>query len=60
MKVVFPGPELARVESVKPTALQLAISPVAMPITVPPAGVAAILITLLLAPKYPGMGSVIV
>jgi hypothetical protein len=31
-----------------------------MPITVPPAGVAAILITLLLAPTYPGMGRVIV
>ena len=60
LKVVFPGPEPVRAESVKPTALQLAISPVAMPITVPPAGVAAILITLLLAPKYPGMGSVIV
>ena len=60
LKVVFPGPEPVRAESVKPTALQLAISPVAMPITVPPAGVAAILITLLLAPTYPGMGSVIV
>ena len=60
LKVVFPGPEPVRAESVKPTALQLAISPVAMPITVPPAGVAAILITLLLAPTYPGMGRVIV
>ena len=60
LKVVFPGPEPVRAESVKPTALQLAISPVAMPITVPPAGVAAILITLLLAPTYPGMGTVIV
>ena len=60
LKVVFPSPEPVRAEFVKPTALQLAISPVAMPITVPPAGVAAILITLLLAPKYPGMGSVIV
>jgi len=60
LKVVFPGPEPVRAEVAKPTALQLAISPVAMPITVPPAGVAAILITLLLAPKYPGMGSVIV
>ena len=60
LKIVFPGPEPVRAESVKPTALQLAISPVAMPITVPPAGVAAILITLLLAPTYPGMGRVIV
>jgi len=60
LKVVFPGPEPVRAESVKPTALQLAISPVAMPITVPPAGVAAILFTLLLAPTYPGFGSVIV
>jgi multiple antibiotic resistance protein len=38
-----------------PTALQLAASPVAVPNIVPPAGVAAILLCMLLAPQYPGM-----
>jgi multiple antibiotic resistance protein len=38
-----------------PTALQLAASPVAVPNIVPPAGVAAILIFMMLAPQYPGM-----
>lgn len=38
-----------------PTALQLAASPVAVPGIVPPAGVAAILIFMMLAPQYPGM-----
>jgi multiple antibiotic resistance protein len=38
-----------------PTALQLAASPLAVPIIVPPAGVAAILIFMMLAPQYPGM-----
>lgn len=39
----------------QPTALQLAIAPVASPIVVPPVGVAAILIFIMLAPRYPGM-----
>jgi multiple antibiotic resistance protein len=38
-----------------PTALQLAVSPIAAPGIVPPAGVAAILITMMLAPEFPGM-----
>jgi multiple antibiotic resistance protein len=38
-----------------PTALQLAISPLAAPGIVPPAGVAAILICTMLAPQFPGM-----
>jgi multiple antibiotic resistance protein len=38
-----------------PTALQLAAAPVAVPNIVPPAGVAAILLCMLLAPQYPGM-----
>jgi len=38
-----------------PTAIQLAASPVAVPSIVPPAGVAAILIFMMLAPQYPGM-----
>jgi multiple antibiotic resistance protein len=39
----------------QPTALQLAISPVASPIVVPPVGIAAILIFIMLAPRYPGI-----
>jgi len=60
LHVVFPIPEAVHAEPSRPTAFQIAISPVAMPIAVPPAGVAAILITVLLAPDYPGMGMVIV
>lgn len=37
-----------------PGAMQLAASPVAVPGIVPPAGVAAILIFMMLAPQYPG------
>ncbi len=37
------------------SALKLAASPMAIPIIVPPAGVAAILIFMMLAPDYPGM-----
>jgi multiple antibiotic resistance protein len=36
-------------------AIQLAASPVAVPTIVPPAGVAAILIFMMIAPQYPGM-----
>jgi multiple antibiotic resistance protein len=39
----------------KPTAIQLAVSPVAVPMIVPHAGVAAILICMTLAPQNPGM-----
>lgn len=39
----------------KPTAMQLAASPMAVPGIVPPAGVAAILIFMMLAPENPGM-----
>jgi multiple antibiotic resistance protein len=37
-----------------PAAIQLAVSPVAVPMIVPPAGVAAILVCVMLAPQYPG------
>ena len=37
------------------TAIQLAASPLAVPNIVPPAGIAAILIVMLMAPQYPGM-----
>ncbi len=38
-----------------PTAIQLAASPIAVPIIVPPAGVAALLIFVMLEPQYPGI-----
>ena len=38
-----------------PTAIQLAASPVAVPGIVPPAGVVAIMIFMMVAPQYPGM-----
>lgn len=38
------------------TAIQLAVSPVAMPMIVPPAGIAAILIGMTLAQQNPGLG----
>lgn len=45
--------------SVTSTAIQLAASPVAVPIIVPPAGIAAILIFMMLASQYPGMVQVV-
>lgn len=42
-----------------PTALQLAASPVAVPMIVPPAGVAAILLCMMLAPQFPGMAQAV-
>lgn len=56
LNTIFPRPQPASANSsTTPTALQLAVSPVAMPIIVPTAGVAAILIFSALAPENPGM-----
>jgi multiple antibiotic resistance protein len=55
LKVIFTKVEPSSPGKGAPTAIQLAVSPVAVPIIVPQAGVAAILIFLLLAPQYPGM-----
>jgi multiple antibiotic resistance protein len=41
------------------TLVQIAASPLAVPVIVPPAGVAAILIFIMLAPEYPGMWAAI-
>jgi multiple antibiotic resistance protein len=59
LRVIFPNAEPLPADSRKPGALELAISPVAMPIIVPPAGIAAILLSIMIAPNYPGMESVI-
>jgi multiple antibiotic resistance protein len=59
LKVIFPGIQPTNPPTPQLSALQLAISPVASPIIVPPVGVAAILIFVMLAPRYPGMEFVI-
>lgn len=51
-----PPPDAA---SGAPRAIQLAAAPLAVPGIVPPAGIAAILIFMLLAPQYPGMGQAV-
>jgi multiple antibiotic resistance protein len=55
LRVVFPSADSANSELPTATPLQLAISPVALPIIVPPAGIAAIMIFVMLAPNYPGL-----
>jgi len=59
LKIMFPTAESSSPVSSKPVALQLAISPVAMPIIVPPAGIAAIMIFAMQAPKFQGAALVI-
>jgi len=55
LQVMFRKAQSSSPSSGKPTAIQLAVSPVAVPMIVPHAGVAAILICMILAPEYPGM-----
>ena len=55
LQVIFQKAHSSSPGSGTPSALQLATSPVAVPGIVPPAGVAAILIFMMLAPEYPGM-----
>ncbi len=55
LNVIFPKFQPSPPQSVKPTALQLAISPVATPIVVPPVGIAAILLFVMLDSQYPGI-----
>ena len=55
LQVIFQKAQSSSPRSGTPTAIQLAASPVAVPNIVPPAGVAAILIFMMLAPEYPGM-----
>ena len=59
LKIMFADPKPPKQEAPKPTALQVATSPLAMPIIVPPAGVAAILISVSLAFTVRGSGIVI-
>ncbi len=55
LQVMFRKAQSSSPRSGSPNAIQLAVSPVAVPIIVPHAGVAAILIFTMLAPEYPGM-----
>jgi multiple antibiotic resistance protein len=55
LQVMFRKAQSSSPSSGKPSAIQLAVSPVAVPMIVPHAGVAAILICMTLAPQNPGM-----
>lgn len=54
LKSIFLKPQPPGPSSGTPGAMQLAVAPVAVPGIVPPAGIAAILIFMMLAPQYPG------
>jgi multiple antibiotic resistance protein len=54
LQIVFQKAQSSSLSSGTPTAIQLAVSPVAAPMIVPPAGVAAILICMALAPQHAG------
>lgn len=60
LHVMFAHPRPPEMPAVRPSVLQLAVSPLAMPTIVPPAGIAAILIFIMLAGGYPGMWLAIV
>jgi multiple antibiotic resistance protein len=55
LQAIFKKAEASSTGPATPTAVQLAASPVAIPGIVPPAGIAAILIGMMLAPEYPGL-----
>lgn len=59
LEIIFAKPHSPSPSTGTPSPLQLAASPVAVPGIVPPAGVAAILIFMMLAPQYPGMGQAV-
>lgn len=59
LNTIFPTAKLTKAPESQPNALKLAITPVVTPMIVPPVGVAAILIFVVLAPRYPGMDIVI-
>lgn len=54
LQAIFQKARAPSPSSSTPTAIQLAASPVAVPSIVPPAGVAAILLFMMLEPQYPG------
>ena len=54
LHIIFKVAEPSSANAGTLSAMRLAVSPVATPMIVPPAGVAAILICIMLAPQYPG------
>ena len=60
LRAMFPTGEAPSDEAAAPTATQVAISPMAMPVIVTPAGIAAVLIFGMIAPANPGMQMVVV
>lgn len=59
LNALFPTAQPTNPPESQSTTLKLAITPVATPMIVPPVGVAAILIFVMLAPRYPGRDFVI-
>jgi multiple antibiotic resistance protein len=55
LQIIFQKAQPHRPGSGTPTAMQLAVSPVAVPIIVPHAGVASILILIMHEPQFPGI-----
>lgn len=55
LNTIFPRHQPAVSAGAKPTPIQLALSAIATPVIVPPAGIAAIMIFVMLAPERPGM-----
>ena len=54
LQIIFQKAQPPRPSSGKPSALQLAAAPLAVPMIVPPAGIALILVCMMLAPQNPG------
>lgn len=59
LNIIFPKVQPRTARADKATPIQVAISPIATPLIVSPAGIAAILIFMMLAPEYPGIEKVV-
>ncbi len=55
LTTIFPRHQPAVSAGAKPTPMQLALSAIATPVIVPPAGIAAIMVFVMLAPDRPGL-----
>lgn len=59
LRSIFTRPDATGADAGTATPMQLAVSPVALPIIVPPAGIAVILLFMMFAPQYPGLGEAV-
>lgn len=59
INAIFPGPVMREANAVKPSPIELALSPLATPMIVSPMGVAAILIFVMLGNREDGIGQAI-